>query len=193
MMLKNHEGAWFNTLALEFSVALKFGRCLNITVADNPAAEPPINLKAIWRLLHLFLWLREFANFYDKTFSHLVYKVPSVINSLWSNDVIWWQRSGSTLAQVTACCLMPPSHYMNQCWITITEVLWHSTSVKFESTYNDFSFNKMHLKCHCKMFAILFRSQYVKPLLELYINGFVKDSGTSTANAPESLQPCSKS
>ena len=42
--------------------------------------------------------------------------------ALWPNDAIWWHRSGSTLAQVMACCLTAPSHYLNQCWIIITEV-----------------------------------------------------------------------
>ena len=28
------------------------------------------------------------------------------LNSLWPSDVIWWHRSGSTSAQVMACCLM---------------------------------------------------------------------------------------
>ena len=35
-------------------------------------------------------------------------------NSLWLSDAIWWQKSGSTLAQVMACCLTAPSHYLNQ-------------------------------------------------------------------------------
>ena len=43
------------------------------------------------------------------------------------------------------------------------------------------------------MLAILFRSQYVKPLFVLYISGLVKDCGNSTANTLELLQPCSKS
>ena len=30
-----------------------------------------------------------------------------------SSDAIWQQRSGSTLAQVMACCLMAPSHYLS--------------------------------------------------------------------------------
>ena len=30
------------------------------------------------------------------------------------SDVIWWYRYGSTLAQVMACCLTAPSHYLNQ-------------------------------------------------------------------------------
>ena len=31
--------------------------------------------------------------------------------------------SGSTLAQVVACCLTAPSHYLNQCWLIIRDVL----------------------------------------------------------------------
>ena len=32
------------------------------------------------------------------------------------SDVIRWQRSDSPLAQVMACCLVAPSHNLNQCW-----------------------------------------------------------------------------
>ena len=38
----------------------------------------------------------------------------------------WLYRSGSTLAQVMACCLMAPSHYLIQCWLIISQVVWHS-------------------------------------------------------------------
>ena len=31
-------------------------------------------------------------------------------------------RYGSTLAQVMACCLMAPSHYLNQCWLIISGI-----------------------------------------------------------------------
>ena len=51
---------------------------------------------------------------------------PFPFNSLWPNDATWQQRSGSTLAQVMACCLTAPSHYLNQCWLIISEVQWHS-------------------------------------------------------------------
>ena len=44
------------------------------------------------------------------------------INSLCPSDTIWRQRSGSTLAQVMPCCLTAPSHYLNQCWLIISEV-----------------------------------------------------------------------
>ena len=47
-------------------------------------------------------------------------------NSLWPSDAICWIRSGSTLAHVMACCLAKPSHYLNQYWLIINEVLWQS-------------------------------------------------------------------
>ena len=44
---------------------------------------------------------------------------------------IFTNRSGSTLTQVMACCQMAPSHYLNQCWLLISEVLWHSPERNF--------------------------------------------------------------
>ena len=41
----------------------------------------------------------------------------TIFNSLWPSDTIRWQGTESTLAQVMACCLMAPSHYLNQCWL----------------------------------------------------------------------------
>ena len=37
------------------------------------------------------------------------------INPLWPGDAIRRHRFWSTLAQVMACCLTAPSHYLNQC------------------------------------------------------------------------------
>ena len=48
-----------------------------------------------------------------------------LINSLRPSDAIWRHSCGSTLAQVMACCLTAPSHYLNQCWLIINEVQWH--------------------------------------------------------------------
>ena len=50
----------------------------------------------------------------------------AIIYSLWPGDAIWRHISGSTSAQVMACCLAAPIHYLNQCWLIIIEVLWHS-------------------------------------------------------------------
>ena len=63
----------------------------------------------------------------------------SLIKSLWPSDAIWRQRSRSTLAQVMACCLTAPRHYLNQCLLIIDEVQWLSYSDNFTkdgSTFN---------------------------------------------------------
>ena len=44
---------------------------------------------------------------------------------------IWRHRSGSTLAQVMAWCLMAPSHYLNQCWLLISAVQSQSAEGNF--------------------------------------------------------------
>ena len=51
--------------------------------------------------------------------------------SLWPSDSIWRHKSGSTLAQVMASCLMAPSHYLNQCSLIIDKVLWGSCEDNF--------------------------------------------------------------
>ena len=57
------------------------------------------------------------------------------INSLWPSDARWRHRTGSTLVQAMACCLTVPSHYLNQCWLIISNVQWHLS--KGNSTRND--------------------------------------------------------
>ena len=62
----------------------------------------------------------------------LAVKKPSkTCLTLWPSDAIWRHRSGSTLAQVMACCLTAPSHYLNQCWLFINEVQWHTSDSNF--------------------------------------------------------------
>ena len=55
--------------------------------------------------------------------STLARSLYSLLNSLWPSYAIWRHRSESTLAEVMACCLTTPSHYLNQCWLAITKVL----------------------------------------------------------------------
>ena len=77
--------------------------------------------------------------------SNACVSVP-VINSLWPSDAIWRQRFGSPLAQVMACCLTAPSHYLNQCWLMISEVLWHSAESNFtENTSDIYRWNEFEI------------------------------------------------
>ena len=36
-------------------------------------------------------------------------------------------KSGLTLVQIMTCCLMAPSHYLDQCWLIINKVQRHSS------------------------------------------------------------------
>ena len=53
--------------------------------------------------------------------------ITPVISPLWASDTIWWPRSGSKLVLVKACCRLAPSHYLNHCWLIISELLRHSS------------------------------------------------------------------
>ena len=53
------------------------------------------------------------------------------VNSLWPSDAIWYNRYGSTLAQVMACCLRAPSHYLNHCLLIIIKLQWHFSWAQF--------------------------------------------------------------
>ena len=50
----------------------------------------------------------------------------------------------STLAQVMACCLTAPSHYLNQCWLIFSKVQWHSVESKLTTDSPPFNhWNKL--------------------------------------------------
>ena len=91
---------------------------------------------------HKYRGFEIFARSYDKTSnpiskrfhdfvlisSHaLCHNQCSSFNSLGPTDAIWRWRSWSTLVQVMACCLTAPSHYLNQCWLIVSKVMWHSS------------------------------------------------------------------
>ena len=92
-----------------------------------------LNLAAFW--LTLFSELKFYFIYFifgkmiclDDAFDLSVFlAINCSTNSFWPSDTIWQQRSVSTLAQVMACCLTAPSHYLNQCWLIISEVQWLS-------------------------------------------------------------------
>ena len=115
------------------------------TYHDSSAVMAHANFVAIWYhkmevtlkpIIHklitiekLFMKLPPDSIIQKGTFSH--------VNLLWPSDVIWRQGSRSTLAQVMACCLTAPSHYLHQCWLMISEVLWHSPGSNFTESTSD--------------------------------------------------------
>ena len=61
-----------------------------------------------------------------KTRHQIIQEGISIINPLGPRDAIWQQIFWITPVQVIAWCLMAPSHYLNQYWLTINEVFCHS-------------------------------------------------------------------
>ena len=57
--------------------------------------------------------------------------VHSELTQLLPRNVMRWHCALSILSQVTARCLTKPSHYLNQCWLIINEVQWHSSEGNF--------------------------------------------------------------
>ena len=112
---------------------------------------------------------------YDDTggiMCHLVAKFTSnyliaIINSLWPIDTIWRHISVSTLAQVMACCVTAPSHYLNQCSLPILEVLQQSPERNITASawanilYNEFelTMDRTHNRQRIRIYACVLRSR----------------------------------
>ena len=70
--------------------------------------------------------------------------ISSNFNSLWPSDAIWWHRSGLTLAQLMACCLMALNHYLSQFWLKIIDI--GSTLVQFHRKCERYASKNYHLE-----------------------------------------------
>ena len=90
------------------------------------------------------------------------------------SDVIWQQGSRSTFAQVMACCLTAPSHYLNQCWLMISGVLWHSADSNFtENTQDVYFWNELEIY-KFETNQTLPRCQWVKRMVQISLATGIK-------------------
>ena len=83
------------------------------------------------------IWIISQQNvfkFYTFEIGHISPRVHWV-NPLRLNNSIWIHRSGQTLTQVMACCLVAPSHYLHQCWLIISEVSTWEQFPSYSSVY----------------------------------------------------------
>ena len=88
------------------------------------------------------------------------------------SDAIWRGRSWSTMVQVMACCLTAPSHYLNQCWLIIGTVLWHSSEDIFIRRCEDTNqLNKIE-NCIFKITLRSPRGQWVQGWFHNYFRGW---------------------
>ena len=86
-----------------------------------------IYLPSTHRHIHIYVQIHIYKNVRPYPW----YTPSHAEQAMWPSDAIWWYRHGSTLAQVMACCLTAPIHYLNQCWLITSEVLWHSHEDNF--------------------------------------------------------------
>ena len=63
---------------------------------------------------------------------------------LWPIHVIWWYRSGSTLA--ISCCLTTTNHYLNQCWLKSIGILQFQISASYAGKCIIWNQNFVHLQ-----------------------------------------------
>ena len=84
----------------------------------HASPTPPV---AIWPTRTI--WKRHIYRLYSA--------YHTSINALWPSDVIWRHRYESSLAQVMSCCMIAPSHHLNQCWLIINDDLWCSPKSNF--------------------------------------------------------------
>ena len=94
------------------------GLCVNLN-------EPKVALMGefwISNHIHYEMWngiTYLIPNFNSFTVEVCVWIHPTEINPLKPSDSIWRHGIWSTWVQFMACCLMKPSHYLNQCWFIV--------------------------------------------------------------------------
>ena len=104
-----------------------------------------------WKGIHLYFYLVKIQIFYYmiiiiswSCLKNIVLKMSAIlpqsqhVNSLWSSDAIRRQKSVLALAQILARCLAAPSHYLNQCRMVISGVVWYSYQYKFTGNAQEF-------------------------------------------------------
>ena len=97
------------------------------------------------------------------------------LNSLGPSDTIWQHRSGSTLAQVMACWMMAPSHYLKPWGLLIREVMWHSSESMFTASakaiiqYNIFSYWLQHLTWPYELTSSSLSTRMPAPYFSIHI------------------------
>ena len=97
----------------EQTMAMRSSAILQMSLEEADAWNPEEVFIMILQnvcLINIFYRHRCKYSKFNKSFQSTC--TCKVINSLWPNDTIWRHRSGSALAQVMACCLMAPSHYL---------------------------------------------------------------------------------
>ena len=114
-----------------FWLVLQFHKIHILNYAIDWTNNCSVSVKNLASTYNQYVWAIAVSNQFNKPPRESSLKVPDYPRlsfvSLWPGDTIGWHISGSTLAQVMAWC-----HYLNQCWLIISEVLCHSPEGNFK-------------------------------------------------------------
>ena len=97
-----------------------------------------------------------------------------VFNSLWNSDITWWHRSGSTLAQVMACCLTAPNYYLKS-WTNVDFSLVRFCGIHLRASYYCVQYNELE-NYSLKITATSPRGQWVKKNPSFSVDCFSRHS-----------------
>ena len=96
---------------------------------------PSHNLNQCWLITGKVLWHSPEGNFTGSApdiypwyeFENYWIEIAAAYPKDWFNPLCpsnakWRHCNGSTFAQVMACCLMSPSHYLHNCWLIKSKI-----------------------------------------------------------------------
>ena len=89
-----------------------------------------------------------------------------------------WAHGDHLFSHGMACCLMAPSHYLNQCCLIISKVQWHSSEGNFtsDSSVTVCLINKLTAGFHCSTVSHKIIFAYIElPNLQLWDANNVHD------------------
>ena len=153
---------WVHSVHL-FQLSFRFRNFINTAVIlPYKISQRPSNWEISYsQTIFNEIWVQVFFKGYSLLHSPPRVRLPSTIGSLWPSDAIWRQGSRSTLVQVMTCCLTATSHYLNQCWLIIGEVHWHSSQGIILRRCEDTNQLNEIENCSFKMIAMSHRGQWV--------------------------------
>ena len=96
--------------------------------------------------------------------------------SVGPSDATWRQKTVLTLTQVMACCLTAPSHYLNQCWLIITDGYWHSSEGNFAASLSAINHCNWLKKYSSKISLKSPRPQWVNTCADAWWHIYIRSS-----------------
>ena len=120
---KKHPDVWHNPKPLLYFISF-------IDLISNCDINTLIAMKHIASCVTFYQNRQKYMKtFWWRRWKHPT-KSPSFSRHSTPGETTWRWESRSTLVQVMACRLTAPDHYLNQSWLTSSDILWHSFHCK---------------------------------------------------------------